>query len=219
MPSTFVSLVLFVAFLSPGIVFFLVREARRPQRELSAFRETAVVVLMGVACNALILAILFVIRAVLDPTWLPDPWMLLAHPGGYFRLHTEAIVFLAAGIVAAGCLAAVFLGYQAPPSVGSIRFESAWYKVFHDVELIYCGCALEDGSWIGGYLKSFNTDVEESADRELVLSRPRYRAPGEGTVVDLGASLVIISARRLMRIDVGIMKPPVRGEASTASHS
>lgn len=88
---------------------------------------------------------------------------------------------------------------------GPIRFESAWYKMFHghEDELVYCSCTLEDGSWVGGYLKSFSTEVEETADRDLVITPPiLYRPVGSNEEVQWPTSAVIVSARRIMLLDV-----------------
>jgi Family of unknown function (DUF6338) len=89
--------------------------------------------------------------------------------------------------------------------LGPIRFESAWYKLFHghEDEIVYCGCTLEDGTWVGGYLKSYSTEVQETADRELILVAPIRLRPAEmDTAVGFDPSAFVVSARRLMFLDV-----------------
>lgn len=209
MPDTFLGLLIFVVFLAPGISFFLVKESRRPQRELSAFRETALVVLAGVVCNGLALLGLLIVREF-EPRLTPDLAALLTAPGTEFKTHPLFIAGWTLGVVGLACVVGAILGLTRWPSIGSIRFESAWYKAFHYFpgHAIYCGCELEDGSWVGGYLSSFNTDVEDNADRELMLTRARYRGPKGGKVVQLpGVGFVIVSARRLVRLDVSYLPP------------
>lgn len=51
MPSSFVGILLFVACITPGLVMLLSREVRFPQREVSTWRETTVLLLGGVFCD------------------------------------------------------------------------------------------------------------------------------------------------------------------------
>jgi hypothetical protein len=51
MPSSFVGILLFVACITPGLVLLLTREVRFPQREVSTWRETTVLLLGGVFCD------------------------------------------------------------------------------------------------------------------------------------------------------------------------
>lgn len=66
----------------------------------------------------------------------------------------------------------------------SFSAPSRYRRMHYSDEVLYCGRHLEDDSWIGGYLKSFNTDVEEGPDRELVLTQPRYRGPEADEAID-----------------------------------
>jgi len=222
LPTTLLGLAFFIVLLAPGLFFFLSREARRPQRELSAFRETAVVVLVGFGCDLIILLV-FSLARLLAPTLTPDVGTLLRHPTKYSIDHITFVSWWAFALIVGACLLGLRLGRVTtikrprvrrrwPPSIelesvewGPIRFESAWYRMFHGHwnDQIYCSCTLEDGSWVGGYLASFSTEVEESADRELVLTGPiRYRAVGDDRTVPLATSAAIVSARRLMFLDV-----------------
>lgn len=55
-------LVLFIALLAPGIVFFTIYNAFKPERDLSVLKETAVVGLMGVLLDVTALLILLLVR-------------------------------------------------------------------------------------------------------------------------------------------------------------
>jgi hypothetical protein len=222
MPDTFLGLVLFVLFLAPGLSYFIVRETRRPQREISAFRETAALVLVGVACN-LVVAIGFTLLRWVLPGHTPDVGSFVRNPAQYFKANFSYAVYWSLALVGLACVVAIWFGTrqglllpglhlrrpyltwrQVP--LGMIRFESTWYHFFHydQKSFIYCGCHLEDGSWVGGFLKWYSTEVEETGDRELALTYPRYRAPGSKKIADL-TGMVIVSARRLTMLEVSYL--------------
>jgi hypothetical protein len=222
MPTTLVGLVLFVVLLAPGLIFFLVRDARKPARELSAFRETAVVVLVGFLCDIVVLLVFALFRTKFV-SLTPDVDALVKHPATYIGDHLPFVSWWSLGLVSLACVVGGALGRFdevrrpgfkkafpwltcKPLFLGPIRFRSTWYLMMHeprDVD-IYCGCVLDDGSYIGGKLASFNTDVAETEDRELVLVQPmRFRAPDADEVQDWRASAVVVNAHhlRLLQID------------------
>jgi hypothetical protein len=220
-PTTLLGLVLFVTLLAPGLCFFLARDALRPQRELSAFRETAVVVFVGLACDLSVLLGFAFIRRV-APSLTPDVHLFLLRTNRYSIRHVAFVSWWGVGLLAAACAIGFLAGRMKtvrvpvlhakwPPfslrklELGPIRFESAWYKLFHghEDEIVYCGCTLEDGTWVGGYLKSYSTEVQETADRELILVAPIRLRPAEmDTAVGFDTSAFVVSARRLMFLDV-----------------
>jgi hypothetical protein len=208
MPDTFVGLVLFVLFLAPGICYTVVREARRPRRELSALRELAAVVLAGVSCNLIAGVLLAIIRATW-PSSTPDVGDFVKSPATHFANHFAQSAEWGVAFLLTACVIGILLGLPDVPLLrGPIQFRSAWYiDLHHPEQTLYCGCHLEDGSWIGGYLSSFNTDVEDKGDRDLILTRPVYRGPSSEELYPLEVGSVIISARRLMFLSVTELAP------------
>ena len=65
---------------------------------------------------------------------------------------------------------------------------------------------MEDGSWIGGYVRSFSTEVEETADRELLLTRPTFRTKDASDTTRLRGS-VVVSARRILFLEIAFLDP------------
>jgi len=68
------------------------------------------------------------------------------------------------------------------------------------------GCELNDGSYLGGELFTYNSDEDETGDRELALSSPiTYRAAGDDPVdlEDVGA--VSVSARQIKFLTVSYL--------------
>lgn len=223
MPATLVGLILFVVFLTPGFVLLLVQEARRPKRTYEGLRETAVLLLGGVVFALLVLGIFSLIHLAF-PAFTPDVG-LLVRDKSYLKREYDAVLLWMIGLVALASVLAALVGLldHVPTRplralvdrLRPIKFQSAWFKMFDeylDKELardpnraVYCGCSLSNGTWIGGYLLSFNTDVEEGDDRELVLAGGiSFRPPGKDecttTLENVGG--VIISARQLSFITV-----------------
>jgi hypothetical protein len=216
-PATFVGLVLFVVFLTPGFTLLIVQEARRPKRGYSAIRETAVLLLAGVIFDLLALT-LFAGIHLLVPSATPDVGRLIRDQE-YLQREYDAVILWTVGLVTLASTAAAATGLidEVPVApirrrltrLRPIRFQSAWHKMFIDqlAELrrddprakIHCTCILDDTSWIAGYLFSFNEAVEETQNRDLILA-------GEVTIgqkdndagkvlTDSGA--VIVSAGRI----------------------
>lgn len=84
---------------------------------------------------------------------------------------------------------------------------SAWYHVFDEGPedaRVYVGCDLRDGSYVGGLLDWYSTDVDETADRDFVIAEPiTYRPPDsdeDGTIE--GFSRLVLSARDVARLYV-----------------
>jgi hypothetical protein len=95
------------------------------------------------------------------------------------------------------------VGFLAP----SIVDASAWYGIFEeepefDWEAIYLGCDMKDGSYLAGVLHWYSTEVEETADRDLVLEPPllRRREGQDDPLQDF--ERVIISARDISTLYV-----------------
>lgn len=210
MPDTFLGLALFLALLAPGICFVLIREARVPQRELSALRETALIGLVSFAADALVLIAFGLFRSF-RPEWTPDVSALITNPKVYIPQNLASLAGWGLSLLLIACMLASLAATHPAldkVSLGPIRFVSAWYTLFHPAGTEkYCGCFLDDGSWVGGFVVSFSTDVEETGDRDLVLSAPiSYRAEGQPEAEDLpNVSAFVISANHLVGMQVSLV--------------
>ncbi|HVE91410.1 MAG TPA: DUF6338 family protein [Actinomycetota bacterium] len=237
MPTTFLGLLIFVAFLAPGFVFVLIREQRRPSPERSVFRETALFLLSGLLGNILAL-LLFGLARTKFPNRTPDVGQLIRQPGPYAEGHYLELAWWSLGFLVLSCVTAIVLAHQDPRKWrlisflgnrkflsflgGSISVDSAWEVVFNSEAIAetekHCGCLLEDGTWISGVLASSSPDPRETGDRELVLAPPIYwRAAGDETVVESDAQRVVISARRLVVLDVRYYAPQEESAGLTAN--
>lgn len=86
MPTTVTGLLLFVVLLLPGFAYVVGRERRGVERRLTAFRESATVVAVSVACEIAVLCGFAVIRLVL-PWITPDVGRLIREGDAYVGTH------------------------------------------------------------------------------------------------------------------------------------
>ncbi len=88
---------------------------------------------------------------------------------------------------------------------------SAWYHAFDEGPqgaTVYVGCDLRDGSYVGGLLDWYSTEVVETADRDFVIAAPiTYRPSGsnEDRTID-GFSRLILSVRDVARLYVSYVE-------------
>lgn len=225
MPSTLLGLVVFVVSLAPGLVFVLLRERVAPQRVLSVFRETSVVICVSLAADAVVLMIFGVLRAAL-PTLTPDVGQLIRTPTDYLRASYVLVSWWSLGllVLATGIAGLVGSGAlrrglsrlpRSPVSPVSLPHEagvSAWWLAFRNQpgSQVHVGCVLTDGSFVSGWLLSFSNQADDIADRDLTLASPiKYRPAGCDTVVEqMGVGSVVVAARQIALIFVSYVVEP-----------
>jgi len=212
-PTTLVGLFVFVAFLTPGLVYSVHRRALVPQRPLSVLVETATLVSVSLAADIAVLSLFALVR-LLIPTHTPDIGALIRDGSSYAQARPAYIFGWSAALLAASCAVGItgarwqrlrssFLGAFAP----SIVDTSAWYYVFEDeppldYRAVYVACDMKDGSYLAGILAWYSTETAETADRDLVLAPPLLRRSG-GKVDSLeGFGRAIVSARDVATIYV-----------------
>jgi hypothetical protein len=223
-PSSLVSLVLFVVLLAPGFAYVLRHEKRVPGRPFSVFRETLRVVFVSVACLT-VTGLLFAGLRWLMPTRTPNVRGLLLNPSGFAREHHVHLLWWSLALIAFATLIGAIWGdprliekrqvllshralrWVSASTATDIRVESAWHRIFHLYDNdgkgpVQVGVQLDDGSYITGQMWSFNPAFEENQDRELILSAPLTLTTADGAMASIGSQFTIISARRIIRLDV-----------------
>ncbi|NUT52419.1 MAG: hypothetical protein HOV94_34775 [Saccharothrix sp.] len=178
-------------------------------------RETAQLVCVSLAADLVVLALFGVVRSRW-PDHTPDVGRLVREPGEYLRSAYLSVAWWAVGLLAV----AVFLAWAAGlgwarrllallPGVGPgvsahESATSAWWLLFQDSpgRRVHLGCALDDGTYVSGWLASYNTSINETGDRDLTLAAPiRHRAKGATEAVELpGTSALVVSARNVVML-------------------
>jgi hypothetical protein len=219
-PSTLLGLVVFAVCMAPGLVFVLARQRVAPQLQVSPIRETARLVCVSLALNIVVLMLFGSVRA-LWPSITPDVGRLVRETGTYLKESYVAVTWWAVGLLAlATALAAVAGSVSTRHAAPHESASSAWWLMFDERpgRRIHVGCALEDGTFVSGLLASFNTSIDETSDRDLVLAAPiRFRAKDTTTLTELkDTSGVIVSARRVTALFVTYQAHPAPERAASA---
>jgi hypothetical protein len=103
------SLVAFLLFVAPGIVFEILRERRLPQEDRTALREAATVALASVILSFVALGLLAGLRVV-APSMMPVLGAWISHPHHYLVKHYA----LVSGAVLAEVVLAIALAIVGP---------------------------------------------------------------------------------------------------------
>lgn len=210
MPSTISGLIIFWAFLTPGYLSYIQRQGRVPQRSLSPLVEVATFLSVSLATDLLALGAFSLIRLCL-PTHTPNIRLLLSQGSKYIDPRIGYVAAWSIGILITSCTLAIVVGRWPPRLVKRmapvIIDASAWYHIFEAVPSgcsVYVGCDLIDGTYVSGFLEWFNTDVDESEERDLVLGEPIIvRANGVQSTTDF--QRMILSARNISRLSVSYL--------------
>lgn len=222
MPSTLTGILILLFSFAPGYVYLLLSERQgAPLRTVSAFRETAQVILTSfLALSAA--AVVFAIATLVLGDAAPDVKALATTPGAYWDDHVFEVVGWGAGLLLLACAMSYLWGAHTvgrrladltqsaavgrfvwPPSTTS--FTSAWTLMLEVREPDlhkYVKARLNDGTLVEGWMSSFNPHVSETGDRELTLANPVHITAPDGTVTANEGGAVALSARSVLYLDV-----------------
>src|SRR5215211_6127592 len=130
-PGSWLSVLLFLLFVAPGLLFDLLSERRRAGFSESAFREVSRIVLGSLAFSGFAFALLAIVRTI-NPPWMPDPSRLLKPGDSYakdhYRLILRTLVLQGALALTAASVWHILLAKKQGGS--TIRPVSAWTQVF-----------------------------------------------------------------------------------------
>lgn len=209
MPTTFVGLLISIAFLTPGFLYASQRRVLVPQGERSTLMETTSVLAISLATNAVTAAMFGLLRGLL-PRHTPDVGLLLSPRSAYWLAHLPYVLSWGAVLLTASCALAVttarweWLRRMVSRSFTPVILESsAWCETFAAPDGCYphAGLELAAGAFVSGRVVWFSTDLEETGDRDLVLGPPLVVRTDAGIEV-LESQRVIVAARDIRRIDI-----------------
>jgi hypothetical protein len=182
-PGSWLSVLLFLLLVAPGLLFDLLSEQRRAGFGESAFREVSRVVLGSLAFSGFAFAGLVILRTV-HPAWLPDPKRLL-EPGGSYARDQYRLLLRTLVLQASLALAAAWGWHMILSKLqggATIRRVSSWTQVLkrdrpsgHDA---YVRVRLDSGVVYFGLVADFSSDLEVDG-RELVLAQPMASKSGD----------------------------------------
>jgi hypothetical protein len=213
-PSTWLTVVLFLFLVSPGLLFDLLAVRRRTGAVESAFHETSRIVLASLGFTVLALAILALVGAVF-PGLLPDPKGLFDPNGAYAADNWPSVVgALAAESVLAHGAALLTHWLLVLRGGATIRPVSAWTALYRrDLppgHYAYVRVRLTGGIVYTGAVLSFTSDLP-LADRELVLVPPLYSKTGDKSLAPLPPDYTRVVIRGAMIETMAVEYRPAPG--------
>lgn len=240
MPTTLVGLVIFVVLLLPGFAYLVGKERAGTERRASPFRETVAVVSASVVTELTVVIaswpwwsrVLDVDKLVGSPSdyWKERPGLLaswgiclllaatlLGHMFTWPRLRSPRwLGRLAENARDRAVLKQILDRVRDYPHPSSV---SGWWMLFETWKLdraLYAACVMDNGSYITGWVRSFNTSADDTTDRDLILGEPiRYRAPGHEDVADLECDAVCVSAKHIVSLEVSYVNPTETAQAAS----
>jgi hypothetical protein len=187
-PSNWLSVVLFLLLIAPGLLYDLLAQRRRVEAPESAFREISRVVLASLAFSGIGLLVVGGLRT-LKPDSMLDTGRLLDHPQTYlvnhYRLGIRALAIQTG--VALGA-AALTHWHLARKHGSGLRPRSTWTKVLRDERpngmVPFVRVKVNNGTIYIGQVAHFTADLDV-ADRELVLAPPLFSKRAGGPLANI----------------------------------
>ena len=192
----------------PGLSYRIGRERGQSVKVHRGLRETALLLIPGLITTFAALALFGAIRGA-EPAHTPDVGLLLREPGDYFRSHLPYVLGWMAGIVAlASALGAVggWLVTKGTRAFGGVP-RSAWAQQFEERQKheIYVHCFLTDGALVTGFLESYNSNPEETLERDICIRAPDFMHSPDGLRVEWEVDeneIAVISASQIRFLTV-----------------
>jgi 3-deoxy-D-manno-octulosonic-acid transferase len=170
MPSTLFALLLFLCFITPGLVFEILQERSRPARQYTALRETSIIVIASVAF-ALPAAIIILLVRVAARSWFPDFSELATRPAQYSASHLPQVIgFIVELIVLAVGFAWItdrVIRRRHPPHA-VIRNNPTWFEMLDgqvrpdDTKAVIVSAELKNGASIQGAVKAHESGKDQA---------------------------------------------------------
>lgn len=215
MPTSWPSVLLFIALVAPGLLFDQLSERRLVRTKESAFREVSRIVVASLVFSGTALLVTLLAHHI-QPRWFLDLAPAIRGGWGYVNQHLgQATATLVLGVGAA-MLLAVIANSLMGRGASMLRPQSAWSLVLKPKGLplgwaAYAQVILTDGSVVRGKVTFFSPD-HSLGDRELVLQPPiQTRAAGAvpGTPLELRPNLraVVVAGKDISRLDIEYVRP------------
>ena len=218
MPTTIISLVIFVIFLTPGFISYLVRRRKGPGTPLTSLPEVAMFISTSIFIDVMTLGIFCIVRWI-TPKHTPDvTQLILAKRFIYIDKNIDFITLWALILLAISWILAIVAGIR-PWKIGKLFTPvivdgSTWFYLFGNApsdSCTYVGCDLKDGSYVGGFLDWYSTDTDDNGDRDLVLATPiTLKVNGKTSISEF--QRLVLPERDIALLNVTFVKEKEKGK-------
>lgn len=211
--SSWTSVVLFVLFVVPGLLFDLLSRRRRVEVDESAFREAGRVVLASVAFGVPGAVMAYLIWGETTGQRLALG-KLLSGDSDYYRDQAEAIFWALINCVACSVVLVAVTNYLLDFLKGTslTPSHSQWTEVFRFERPAgsrpYVRLRTKSGMWWAGQVIHFTADLEV-AGREITLAAPISRGNEEGTLWSCDSEMQRLIFRGDELESLGVLYVPV----------
>jgi hypothetical protein len=221
LPTTLFALILFICFVTPGFIFEMCRERRRPPRSYSALRETSIIVVSSLAFSLPAIFVLGVLQMIKFPHF-PDLQKLAEHPAEYSADNLMAVTLLIVGTV--GFAVLIALGWDAGLQMirrsPVVTRDSVWFEVLvgrarrKDSEAVAVTIELKNGAAILGAVKAHGLNNDNELEWIVLKTHSQWplqsRSPSGKSPQPIGAawSYYVVSAEEIRAATVGYLDTP-----------
>jgi hypothetical protein len=175
-PETVGALLVFLAFIVPGLAFELLRERRRPFVEETAFREASRIGLSSMLFSGTALVVVGVARAA-GADWVVDPAAWLRGGNTYAADNLDDVARTVIAVVLTALTFALLADVAfSGRGGGRIVTSSIWFVLFRrsrpDKTTPWVHIRLKDKTEVWGYAGPYITDAKLE-NRELIVEQPK----------------------------------------------
>ena len=210
-PSTVATLISFVVFVAPGILWDMLVARRKPSKTESAFHEVSRIALFSTPFSAFGVASTMSLIYVAHRPWLSQlaSWIRNGRPPTSASIVLGAVLVVVELLFAGGALTLTW--WQLAPHIygtATVREESAWtyaLKKPAEADEVWATVRLTSGDSVRGRVLAFTSDFGW-ADRELTLGEPLSVIRADRTVLPLFDQFIVLPAASIEY--VAAMIPP-----------
>jgi len=216
LPSTLVGLVIAIAYLIPGFLYTIQLRRQLPQRSLTPLTEISSFVTISTLANSFAFGFFAVVRLSYSKH-MPDLGLMLSQGTTYVAHRPGFVIGWALIFLLVACLFAIILSWIVIDSplltilAPAFADTSAWNQLFSEEvppgHIPYAGCSLRDGSYLGGYVDWYSTEVVESGDRSLALAYPIVVIRSDGSKEE-NIQRLVVSASEIILLRVSYIEIP-----------
>ena len=210
MPTTVVSLLIFVALTVPGLLHYIQRRRLADQPQFSALVEAGTLATVSLVTDGFGVLVFSLLR-IWIPSHSPDVDRLIEQGWQYAAPRIGYLVLWGFGFVAVSSALAILWAVK-PGPLSKIPFDlvpdfadtTAWTYQFRTAppkSSTYVGCDLADGTFVSGLLAWYSTSLDEDSERGLILAEP-LSVVKDGKQVKSEFQRIVLSAKDIKAIYV-----------------
>lgn len=211
-PGTVATLVSFVLFVAPGLLWELLVARRKPTKDESAFREVSRIAVVSAPFSALAVAATLLLARAVHAPWISQltSWVRTGQPPTNSIMLVGAVLVVVELVIAGSLLGLTWLLFGTRIyGEATLLEESAWTFALRkpkDSDEVWATVRLQSGDRVRGRVLSFTADFKW-ADREVTLGAPLSVLASDGMIHPLYDQCLVIPAASIEYV-ASMIPPP-----------